>query len=112
MTLPIADELGVPHSRVFANRLYFNADRTFRSFDATQPTSRDYGKHDAIASIKASNSYRCVVHVGDSVADLQARGEAAADLFIGFGGNVRRPQVAAGADWFVNSFEDLYTPLF
>ena len=33
------------------------------------------------------------------------------DTFIGFGGNVVREKVKAGAPWFVNSFQDLIDEL-
>lgn len=43
--------------------------------------------------------------VGDGVTDMEARPPAA--IFIGFGGNVVREKVKAGADWFVTDFQEL-----
>jgi phosphoserine phosphatase len=47
--------------------------------------------------------------IGDGVTDMEAKPTAAA--FIGFGGNVVREKVKAGADWFVTDFNDLIQAL-
>ena len=46
--------------------------------------------------------------LGDGITDLEAvQVSGGADLFIGYGGVVRRPTVEAEADWFVTDYEDL-----
>ncbi len=46
--------------------------------------------------------------MGDGITDLEAvQISHGADIFIGFGGVVRRLVVAQGADWFVDSFDTL-----
>ena len=50
--------------------------------------------------------------VGDGITDAEAASVAGgADLFIGFGGVVRRPAVADAARWFVSSFSTLQKSL-
>lgn len=49
--------------------------------------------------------------VGDGATDAEARQPGGADIFIGFGGAVRRPAVAAAADWFVMSIQPLLDAL-
>lgn len=77
-------------------------------FDLSEPTARNQGKPAAIALIRSRNPYSTVVMVGDGITDLEATQQAGgADLFIGYGGVVQRPAVAAGADWFVLSHDQL-----
>jgi phosphoserine phosphatase len=47
--------------------------------------------------------------VGDGATDMQAKPPA--DAFIGYGGIAVRPAVAAGADWFVRSFDEVLEEL-
>ena len=63
------------------------------------------GKAEVVRLLKKRAGHGCVAVVGDGVTDMEARPPA--DVFIGFGGNVVRDPVRAGADWFVSSFDDL-----
>ncbi|KIY91472.1 hypothetical protein MNEG_16492, partial [Monoraphidium neglectum] len=46
--------------------------------------------------------------IGDGITDLEAvQVTGGADLFIGFGGVIQRPAVAAGADWYVTDYKML-----
>lgn len=78
-------------------------------FDLAEPTARNQGKPAAIRLIRRRNPYSTVVMVGDGITDLEAVqvAEGGADLFVGFGGVVQRPAVAAGADWYVFSHDQL-----
>jgi glycerol-3-phosphate dehydrogenase (NAD+) len=78
-------------------------------FDLTEPTARNQGKPAAIRLIRGRNPYSTVVMVGDGITDLEAVqvAEGGADLFVGFGGVSQRPAVAAGADWYVFSHDQL-----
>lgn len=49
---PVAAQLHIPSSNVFANTLLFGNDGEFTGFDATEPTSRSGGKAKAIEQIK------------------------------------------------------------
>jgi len=48
-----------------------------------------------------------MVMVGDGATDLEARREGGADIFIGYGGTVVRPSIAAQADWYVYGIQEL-----
>ncbi|GFH23286.1 phosphoserine phosphatase [Haematococcus lacustris] len=49
--------------------------------------------------------------VGDGATDLEARLEGAASLFIGYGGVVMRPNIAAKADWYITSIQQFIDAL-
>lgn len=49
--------------------------------------------------------------VGDGATDLEARTPDGAGLFIGYGGVVARPNIAAAADWYVYRIQDLVDAL-
>ncbi len=56
----------------------------------------------AIARIRDNNPYNTIVMIGDGITDLEAvQTSGGADLFIGYGGVVERPSVAAEAEWYV-----------
>ena len=102
MIHPLADVLGVPRTRVFANTILFKPDGSYAGFDRDAPTSRDGGKAEVVRRLKGAHGYRVVAMVGDGATDMQARPPA--DVFVGYGGVVTRPAVAAGADWFVRDW--------
>lgn len=66
MALPIADCLGIPKERVFANRMLWQwDDETMEpsrlvGFDMSEPTARNQGKPQAIALIRQQNPYNSV----------------------------------------------------
>jgi phosphoserine phosphatase len=127
MIAPVAEALGVPPERVFANSILFKdaedaegagegagegegagADEgagAYAGFDEREPTSRDGGKADVVRALVAARGYAPVVVVGDGVTDMQARPPA--DAFVGYGGVVAREAVERGADWFVRDFADV-----
>jgi len=107
MIQPVADLVGVPHSRIYANTILFNENGTYRDFDTTEPTSHSGGKAEVIKLLQDKHGYKNVIMVGDGVTDMQARPPAAA--FIGYGGVAEREAVMEGADWFVRDFADLIT---
>ena len=49
--------------------------------------------------------------VGDGATDLEARQPGGADIFIGYGGVVERPSIAAKADWYMYDIRDLIKAL-
>ena len=98
MIAPVANEIGVPVSQIYANNILFDEEGNYARFDDTEPTSRSGGKAEAVKRIKASNGFQTVVMVGDGMTDLEARVEGGADAFICFTGVVRRDAVAEGAD--------------
>ena len=60
---------------------------------------------------QAQYGYAPLVMVGDGATDAEARRPGGADIFIGYGGAVRRPAVAAAADWYVLSIQPLLDAL-
>ncbi|XP_064391814.1 phosphoserine phosphatase-like isoform X2 [Halichondria panicea] len=104
---PLADYLNIPRENVFANRILFNDKGDYAGFDEEQPTSRTGGKPKVVGQIK--EKYKIVVMIGDGATDMEACPPA--DTFIGFGGNVVREKVKAGAPWFIYSITDLITEL-
>ena len=70
MALPIADCLGIPKDRVFANRMLWQwDDETMEptrlvGFDMSEPTARNQGKPQAIAMIRQKYPYNAVSALG------------------------------------------------
>lgn len=62
-------------------------------------------------SLQERYGYAPLVMVGDGATDAEARQPGGADVFIGYGGAVRRPAVAAAADWYVMSIQPLLDAL-
>lgn len=75
-----------------------NPDERYLAY-ASSPLIETNGKRAVIAKI--SGSERATMLVGDGVTDLQARD--AVELFVGFGGVIRRERVAAEADVFIEA---------
>jgi glycerol-3-phosphate dehydrogenase (NAD+) len=81
-------------------------------FDASHCYASTQGKPAAIARIRQRNPYNTVVMIGDGITDLEAvQVTGGADLFVGFGGVVERPAVAAEADWYIRSYTQLVNAL-
>jgi glycerol-3-phosphate dehydrogenase (NAD+) len=119
LILPLADVLGIPRGNIYANRFVYVADDNLddheyfpkirvKGLDPSQPTSREGGKAEAIRQIRAKKPLQTVVMVGDGITDLEAVQETGrADLFVGYGGVVKRTNVQERADWFVTDYQDL-----
>lgn len=104
---PIAEELAIPLENVFANRLIFNSDGSYSSFDEDEMTSDSGGKGRVIEYLKKKHHYQRLIMIGDGATDMEAN----ADGFIGFGGNIIRETVQKNAPWFVTSFYQLIDEL-
>lgn len=90
----LADHLGIEPANVRAVPISFHDDGSYRDFDRSSPLWRNGGKIDVLRALPAH--HRPVVFVGDGVTDLETQGTA--DLFVGYGGVVERPKVAAEAE--------------
>lgn len=53
---PLADHLGIPQDRVYANTLLFDSAGEFAGVDTTQPTCRSGGKGKVVGVVKNSVS--------------------------------------------------------
>jgi len=100
---PLAAYLGV--ERIEAVPLHFNEDGSYAGYDTSAPPTRNGGKPEIVASLKAEFHPEKVVMVGDGISDLEAQGEV--DTFIGFGRYAAREKVQAQADHFVTSLEQI-----
>jgi len=105
MIEPVAEDLSIAKTNIYANNIMFDADGNYTGFDADEPTSADMGKPKAVQMIKDENGYKTMIMVGDGATDAQAKPPA--DAFIGFGGVVTREAVKEKACWFVTDFSDM-----
>lgn len=104
---PVAAELGIPLSNMYANKMLFDYRGDYDSFDSTQPTSRSGGKAEAIGLIRKRQMApdALITMIGDGATDLEA--VPPANNFIGYGGNVVRPEVYRRAQYYITDFEQL-----
>jgi phosphoserine phosphatase len=100
---PVAEQLNIPLSNVFANQLLFNPDGSYSGFDEDEMTSDSGGKGRVIEYLKNKYHYKRLIMIGDGVTDMEAN----ADGFIGFGGNIIREKIRDNSPWFVKSFYEL-----
>ena len=106
LVLPVAQQVGIPSSHIFANLLVFDSDGVCRGrFDAAAPTSRTGGKARVLEEVMRCHGYQRVAIVGDGITDLEARPPAT--IFIAFGGVVQRQRVMESADHCVTDFAEL-----
>ncbi len=96
---PLVSRVGILKEEVFANEMYFGADGVYLGIDEESPLCADGGK--AVVLRSCVREGECVVFVGDGSPDACTKGVA--DLFIGFGGIVRRPFVEERADVYITS---------
>lgn len=97
----VAQHLGVHPDRVLANKLIFHHDGQYRNFDLHQPLVQNGGK--TILIRRHTKLSDLVFMVGDGATDLETQGTV--DLFIGFGGVVRRENVAQNAQIYVEDLD-------
>ncbi|XP_048837152.1 phosphoserine phosphatase isoform X1 [Brienomyrus brachyistius] len=105
----VASQLGIPLHHVYANRLKFYFNGEYAGFDETQPTAESGGKGKVISMLKEKYGFQKVVMIGDGATDMEACPPA--NAFVGFGGNVVRPQVKERCLWYVTSFGELHKEL-
>ena len=110
LIMPVAEILNIKKENIFANRLKYFFDGSYAGFDESCPTSKSGGKPKVMKLLKEKYHYKNLVMIGDGITDLEAY--PAADAFIGFGGNVIRPQVKKEAKWFVTSFKEMSDALY
>jgi len=109
MINPIALQLGISVSNIYANNLFFTEDGEYDGFDINEPTSKDGGKSKVVQELIDKYDYKCVIMIGDGATDMQARPPAKA--FIGYGGIIEREKVKNEADWFIKDFNEILSIL-
>lgn len=102
--LPVARELGIPASHVFANRFIYDEAGKITGFDDSLPMSRPGGKALQVAQLELPDP---VVMIGDGMTDYEVRARGSADEFWVFTQHVARPAVVERADRVLGSFEEL-----
>ncbi|MHC4512802.1 MAG: HAD family hydrolase [Planctomycetota bacterium] len=95
--LMLAAHLGVPADCVFAVPVLLDADGCYRGFDRQNRLWQNGGKPAVLGSLPEDQ--RPLLFVGDGVTDLEAKDQV--DLFVGFGGVVRRQAVCDNADAYI-----------
>ncbi len=100
----LAEKLDIPMERVFANKVFFNQDGSFKDFDSKSPLAKNFGKAEIVKKIKSKTNGK-IAFVGDGVTDLETRDVV--DLFIGFGGVAERKIVKENAKFFAKTMEEL-----
>jgi phosphoserine phosphatase len=108
----VCQQLEIPLTNLFANKLLFDFNGNYAGFDTNQPTSRSGGKGEAITQIRHFNSSQLIednrqtiVMIGDGATDLESAPPA--DFFIGYGGNVIREPVRERSVYFCTDFAQL-----
>lgn len=95
--LMLAAHLGVPAERVFAVPALLDGNGAYLGFDRRSPLWQNGGKP-AVLGARPPDQ-RPLLFVGDGITDLEAKSRV--DLFVGFGGVVRRPAVEKHADVYI-----------
>lgn len=93
----LAHYLGIPDSHVFTNEIFFTPAGHYASFNRHHPLAHNHGKAILLHALK--DQLIDPVFIGDGATDLEAQSQVA--LFIGFGGVVYRPAVAAQAPVYI-----------
>jgi len=101
----LARYLGIGYKNVYSVEIYFNQDGEYNGFDKSSPLVNGHGK--AKIAKQITEKYGKSVLIGDGKNDIEAAGEL--ELFIGYGGAVRRKKVLEASKIYIecNSFAPL-----
>lgn len=91
-----AESLGVKKENVFAVDLKFGKNEDYLGYDYRNPLTKNDGKRKVLQGLAKKGR---ILFVGDGATDLAAKDEV--DLFVGFGGVVKRLIVKKYADVFL-----------
>ncbi len=103
--LRLALHVGLGPEQAHAVDVRFDAIGAWGGFDSSSPLTRTTGKREIVETLDLP---RPILAVGDGSTDRAIRG--AAEGFAAYTGYVSRPNVVNGADFVVNSFDEL-TPI-
>ncbi len=110
--LPSIKWLGLNPDRLFANRVRCADNGEVLGVDESSLLWTNNGKTKVINYLKDLRKIKGpTILVGDGSNDLAAFAAGAVDHFIGFGGNVVREKVKAGAPHFVKTSEEIISIL-
>lgn len=94
-----AENIGIPLKNVYQNTVNFDEDNNYLNFDEANPLLASGGKRSIVK--KHAPEAVGTVFIGDAITDLETK--EAVELFIGFGGVVKRDIVHKNSDVFVHS---------
>ncbi|MCC7431278.1 HAD-IB family phosphatase [bacterium] len=104
--LPLAKVLKVPKENVFAVKIFFNKDGTYKDFERTSPLVQKGGKSKVLLEKILNNSTSILI--GDGMSDAETKNVVT--TFLGFGGVVYREKVEKISDFYLKSsnLKDLF----
>lgn len=106
--IPVARELDIPISQVFANHFTLDEAGNVVGFDVTNPLIQDNGKALLIQKLKESGTVSGkVIVVGDGMTDYATFAEKQADLFIGCGIHIERNPVREASEHYFTDIAKL-----
>jgi len=91
------DYLGISRKHIFAVEMEFNKEGEYIRYNEKNVLTRSGGKIEVLKKIRETGP---TLFIGDAVTDLEAK--PVVDLFIGFGGVVKREMVQKNADIYIN----------
>lgn len=94
----LAKHLGIDPSHVIANDIYHDDQGHYLGFNIDNPLSNNYGKAKMVK--KHQKRMGKTVFVGDGGTDLETK--EVVNLFIGFGGVIKRPTIEASSDVYTS----------
>lgn len=93
--------LGISDKRIICNKIIFDKNGKYIGFDDKSPLAYNGGKAKIIKEMFGGRRGKRIVFVGDGLTDLEAK--HAVDLFIGYGGVIKRNYVKRNSDFYIDS---------
>lgn len=100
--LPIAHDLNIDESRVYANTFVYDEDRII-GFDKSNPLAQDNGK---IECLREMNLPGTIIMIGDGYSDYVTKKGGVANKFFAYTENVERSNILKLADHVTPSLEE------
>jgi phosphoserine phosphatase len=101
----VCEFLGVNHTLSFGITITHHEDGTYKSHDESSVLMQNDGKGLWIRQLKKRYPDAHIIHVGDNMTDQVT--QPYADMFIGYGGVITRPEVVKNSKYFVHSLMDI-----
>merc|ERR1712032_1003308 len=105
--LPPGTRTAHPSEQGVANEVLFDEEGQYADFDRSNPTAASGGKPKVLNMMKRKHGYKTMIMFGDGATDMDARTQGPAAAFVGYGGVTVRPNIKAGADWFITDFQEI-----
>ena len=106
--LPVARELDIPASQVFANHFTSDNNGNITGFDVSNPLIQDNGKSLLIRYLRSRFKIDGkVIVIGDGLTDYATYADKQADLFIGCGIHIKRQIVKEKAEHYFTDINEL-----